>query len=724
MPAAVAAAIHDAYLALGAGAVAVRSSALAEDGVVASFAGQHETMLDVVGCDALLAAVRRCWLSLHSERARAYRRRLGRGGDAPLMAVVVQRMVPAVCSGVAFTQHPAHPVNGSRDVVVVEAVAGTGESLVSGRVTPSQYVVRRGDDPATVAGDLLDGERLTAVVRLARRVAAWAGRPQDVEWALDEAGSLYLLQARPITVAPGDSHEAVMRWTRDNVGEVLPDPVTPLSWSLLEPLGNRSFAALLRRLGIEDYPDAGLFGRFYGRVYFNQTLFQDMMSRFYPSHAGWQAAPRLALMGLRGWFLLQRLPAESDAVIADILAQRSAGGDMSTWRELSVRAMEVHLAVSVMGELFYQALGKLLSRWGGGVTTVAALTTGLTGVRSAEAGRALAALARRVGRDERVRTLLLTAEPAALPALLAETEAGRELWERIESFLAEHGHSAAQEFELAAPRWRDDPAIILSALRAQVRAAGDPRADPTADRLAATARVEQRLGPLQRRIFRFLLRRAQSLTMTRENLKYHFVIAHSRLRDLYLALAEQFVAAGQLSDPDDIFFLTAAEVAALSESGLEEVAVRLAERRRAWEDDCRVRPPFAIEQRNGRLHPSSPPAASVGDEGVLLRGFAASPGSYTGRARVVLAPGNGAGLEPGEVLVAPATSPGWAPLFLAAGALVTEIGGTLSHGAIIAREYGLPAVLNVIGATRHIHTGQLVHVDGSRGVVRLLEEAT
>jgi len=210
-----AAAICDAYRALGKGAVAVRSSALAEDGDAASFAGQYETFLNVAGCDALLTAVRRCWVSLRNERGLAYRRHLGRDESVPAMAVVVQRMVPAAQSGVAFT---LDPVSGQGDVVIVEAVAGTGESLVSGQVAPDRYIVRREDAPLEIAGGLLDEERLSAVVNLARQVEAWAAQPQDVEWALDEAGQVYLLQARPITVVPTRNRRGRLRLCQQETG--------------------------------------------------------------------------------------------------------------------------------------------------------------------------------------------------------------------------------------------------------------------------------------------------------------------------------------------------------------------------------------------------------------------------------------------------------------------------------------------------------------------------
>ena len=733
MPPEVAAAIDRAYRTLGGGPVAVRSSAVAEDAGGASFAGQYETVLNVVGGDALLEAVRRCWASLWSEGALAYRRALGLETE-PAMAVVVQRMVDAAQAGVAFT---VDPVSGRRDVVVVEAVAGRGERLVGGRAKPRRYLVRQGEDGHALGDDLLDGARLAAVVRLARRVEAWAGRPQDVEWALDRSGNVYLLQARPITVA-GPLHQATVRWTRDNVGEVIPDPVTPLSWSVLEPVTNGAFRGVLRRLGVGRL-SGRLFARFYGRVYLNQTLFQAVMSRFYLSQAGWRALPRLAWAGSRALWQILRLPGEAGEVVQVIRTrcQAEEGLDLSAlspadllarveeWRRLERAAMEVHLAVTTVADLLYQALDKGLSRWGDGSVTAAALTAGLTGMQSAEVGRALAGLARSVRRDEDLCALVLGTPPRDLPARLAETESGRALWARIETFLAQHGHGAEREFELAAPRWREDPAPLLAALQAQVRALDDgASSDLAAPRAAAVASVEGRMSPPSRWFFRSVLSRARTFTLARENLKYHFVLAHARLREICRALGARLTAEGRLNGEEDLFFLTVEEVVALVEGkvGGEEAQQRVARRRRMWEEYWSVAAPPAIEERpGGRLHPVEVEVAQA-EDGPLLQGLAASPGTYTGRARVVRTLEEGARLEPGEVLVAPATSPGWAPLLAAAGALVTEIGGVLSHGAIIAREYGLPAVLNVAGATRRIRTGCLVVVDGDRGTVHLVEE--
>ena len=692
IPSPIVAAIRSACLVFGEDRVAVRSSALAEDAVATSFAGQHDTFLGVDGDAAVLEAVRGCWISLWSERALAYRQNMSPGSETShsstgraAMPVLVQRMVPAAQAGVAFT---LDPVSGRRDVVVIEAVAGGGAPLVGGRVAPQRYVVRKEDGDPEVHPDEsgLSSAQLAAVTRLAQEAATWAGQPQDVEWVLDTDGDVYLLQARPITVTPSsqtvqeDAKEhghdkVVMRWTRDNVGEVLPNPVTPLSWSVLDPLGNLSFASVLRRLGIRDFPDSGLFGRFYGRVYFNQTLFQETMSRFYPSRGGWRALPRLAVMAVRVLWLIRNLPREGKAVISQVLEQHHSERDVdlevltpedllfrvSRWRSVENATMEVHLGASAIAQLLYQALDKLLERWCDDIVTAAELTVGLSGLHSAEAGRALAAIAQQVHQDSSLRDLVQTTSPELLVDSLSKTKEGEALLEQLEAFLLDHGHSTSQEFELAAPRWREDWSTITSALQAQVRAAADMESAlvPRTVRLEATARVKDQLSPPKYWIFRRLLHITHIFIVVRENLKYHFVIAHSRLRDLYLALAGRFVSAEWLTSLEDIFFLTSHEVTALVHGHLEGTAGLVAERRERWETDLKRSSPTAIEQLDdGRIRPVSPPTRQKDGNGQILRGFAASPGTFTGRARVLLTPADGGDIRPGEVLVAPATNPG------------------------------------------------------------------
>lgn len=698
--------------------IAVRSSALGEDSDRASFAGQHDTFLDVGDFHALLTAIRGCWASLWNKEAVHYRLHRNEEVTSPAMAIILQPMVRAVWAGVAFT---ADPVTGRQDRLTIEVVEGSGEALVQGQATPDRYTVPVGPEGPRPDPDLPD--EIRAVAELAWRVARWANSPQDIEWALDEEGRLHLLQARPITVLGSEEAESIL-WTRDNVGEVVPDPVTPLSWSVLDPLTNRAFAHLLHRLGIGDYPQAGLFGRFYGRVYFNQTLFQAMLRRFYVSETPWRSAPRLMLTGLRALWLLYRLPSEARREIRTIRTYRTQGCEIATWRRLIEQTMATHLGVTVMAELLHMALEKVLARWTDGEIPAAALTAGLRGVRSAEAGHALATLARRARNDPRLRQIILKTPVDQLSHRLTTTAHTQPFWEQFQRFLEEHGHSAAQEFELAAPRWRDDPTPVLAALRAQVAEGEQPSTiAPPSPVEAAIARVEAQLGLGKRWLFRRLLATARRFAQLRENLKYHFVMAYSYLRDHYLAQARQLIAVGRLTEVRGIFFLTEAEVEALIAGNLPpaEAGARIAHRLEEWRKARGLPSPSVLRQRpDGSLEAREEATSWEIAVRRMMQGVAASPGQVVGPARVVHNLDEARTLRPGEVLVAPAITPGWSPLLLTAGGLVTERGGILSHGAILAREYGRPAVLNVPQATRRLRTGQRLRVDGSRGVVEVL----
>ena len=785
--------VHDAlvgaYRELTAGdptaAVAVRSSALAEDAIDASFAGQHDTFLNVRGELALLESIKRCWASLWTARSQSYRARLRPDDPGAALAVIVQRMAPAERAGVVFT---IDPVTGA-DEIVLEAVPGLGERLVSGSITPDRYRVDkrtwkvRQASPARQGHAILNPNQLGQIARLAAQVEHFFGQPQDIEWALGGA-HIYLLQSRPVPgqcPVPGRCPVPAMPrpdfvtedgqvdmaalldradeiggeiWTDDNVGEVIPGVVTPLSWSVLEPLGNGAFRRFLRRVGVRRYPEAGLFGRFFGRVYFNQSQFQRLMSRFYPSHLAQsggrsrpvaliRAALALAETGLRALLLILILPREVERAIKTVPAelkrapnpQTLTGRDLSTeterWQEIGQRAMSTHLAVTIFASLLYELLPKLVSRRSGGELETAHLMTGLPGMKSAEMGRDLAALAETAAETD-LRALLLNTPPEALSDCLAALPADHRFHRELEQFLEKHGHAGLREFELAFPRWREDVGYVLALVQNHLRARRPPDSEAQwTSRRRATAALRRRLrfGP-RRLFFEILLRWTQVYSVARENMKYTFVMAHSHLRELYLVLAQRLVEQDALAEAADLFYLTQDEIESFLFAQIKaRTLAETAARRRAEylrQRKAQAKPPKIIEQRaDGSLHPLT--LAENGDmvatDETTLRGVAASAGRVTGRARVILEPANSARLEPGEILVAPSTNPSWAPLLLNAGGLITEIGGLLSHGAIVAREYGLPAVLNVKGATQAIRTGQRLIVDGYAGTVRILNES-
>jgi len=541
-------------------------------------------------------------------------------------------------------------------------------------------------------------------------------------------------------------------WTRDNVGEVIPGVVTPLSWSVLEPLGNGAFRYFLRCMGVHHYPHEGLFGLFYGRVYLNLTRFQALLRRFYPSEVGarlsfWQrlgAAFTLLKTALRAVWLLLTLPGQAQRYIAEMPGHLRANGenappsvdllaDAARWREICQRGMNVHLAITIFANLLYEFLDKLVRRWRGDAeVTTADLVTGLPGMRSAEVGRALRALAQQAAATPEARRILLDSPAEEVLGRLRACPAAESLLAGLEAFLAEHGHSSQQEFELMAPRWRDDPTPVLSMLQGQVRAAdGAEVEDQVAVRQRAThvmrsclLRGLERLIPWRWALFALALHWSQEYSVLRENMKYAFVLAYGQLREDYLTLAAQLVKAGQLNVADDIFFLRAEELTGLVDGSQDVSAARalIAQRRREHELHLSTDAPSTIEEHGGEHRQPQVPQAER-PTGRVLPGLAASPGRVTARARVMFDPSEAASLQKGEVLVAPATNPAWSPLFLTAGALVTEIGGLLSHGAIVAREYGLPAVLNVKDATKIIRTGQLLTVDGWQGTVYIEDGA-
>ncbi|MDY7042167.1 MAG: hypothetical protein SVX38_15015, partial [Chloroflexota bacterium] len=488
--------------------------------------------------------------------------------------------------------------------------------------------------------------------------------------------------------------EDITLWTRDNVGEVIPGVVTPLSWSVLEPLSNGAFRYFLRRMGVSHYPEAGLFGLFYGRVYLNMSRFQELLHRFYPSEIGagldsgprWayrlRAIPTLLITGVRALWQLLALPVQARRYIFNEPCHRDVEQSASPsaenllvmaarWQEVCQQGMNVHLAITIFANLLYQLLDKLVERWRGDAeVTAAELLTGLPNMRSAQVGRALHALARRAAAMPEARQILLDSPTKEVWWRLQACPPAEALVAELEAFLAEHGHASQQEFELMVPRWRDDPTPVLGMLQGQVRAAGGVDAEEqmvvrqraTRAMRACLTRGLERVMPLRWAFFALLLSRTQEYSVLRENMKYAFVLTYGQLRENYLALAAQLVADGRLSASDDIFFLRAEEVSDLVDGSLDALEVRglIARQREERERHLVTDAPLTTEERE-REHCRQQAPQVDRPASRVLPGLAASPGRVTARARVVFDPSEAALLQKGEVLVAPATNPAWSP---------------------------------------------------------------
>jgi len=804
VPAEVADAVAAAYESMTAGSqepdcpVAVRSSATAEDLPTASFAGQQDTFLNVVGTASVLEAVHRCWVSLWTDRAVTYRAVNGIDHATVELAVVVQRMVDAAVAGVLFT---ADPVTGRRHRAVIDASPGLGEAVVSGAVNPDRFVVdadtgevverRLGDKkvevrPAAGGGTeevsrttadgsaSLSDDQLQALAALGARVEGHYGAPQDIEWAVDDGGALWLTQARPITTLfplpdaaaaypPGDDSR-VRVYFCFSLAQGLHRPITPMGRSAfgvvgaavagvaglpaVDPLeGPRAVTSAAGRLFLDI---TAIMRHPVGRVLFPRVL-DVMEARAAVVLRGLLDDPRLSRRrGGRAAFAARFARAAVRYRIPMVAVRAVARPDAAHRRVARVESELRHKTRPLRGVSADERLDAAVRLMGAEVVPqVPRLAP------AAAAGFLCLALARRLlGEDARPGDLqaVLRGLPhnvttemdlelwdlsarirgdADAAALIRDGEAG-ELVSRyragtlppvvqqgLASFLERYGHRAVAEIDVGMPRWREDPSHLLGVLANYLRLPADA-ADPAGDFRRGAEAAEAMIATLQDRARRrsrpranvvgFSLRRTRELAGLREMPKYLMVLGLSGVRAELTAVGAELASAGRVDDADDVFFLHLREVReALSGADQRE---RVRQRREEYGRELRRRRIPRVVLSDG----TEPEARSVPDVAGDMRGTPASAGTVTAPARVVLDPA-GAHLEPGEVLVAPSTDPGWTPLFLTAGGLVMEMGGANSHGAVVAREYGIPAVVGVPDATTRIETGQQVFVDGTSGVV-------
>jgi pyruvate,water dikinase len=786
MPPAGKASILQAYQDL-AGPVAVRSSATAEDLPDRSFAGQYETTLEVNSEAGLWAAIRRCWDSLDSERAQAYRNEAEAPGSAPVMAVLVQRMVPAEVSGVLFT---VDPLTRERGRMLINATKGLGEALVSGRITPDEYRVDRasGSIAARPSGEtpVLPDTAIRELCAIAQRIEAHFGAPQDIEWCWAQ-GRFSILQARPITTLsqtcaapalqvlwghPTNASLAqgqVVFWSNWNTRENLPYPLKPLAWSFFNDMAVPEVMAAI--WGIHPasplYPYNCLLDLVNGRAYWNMSMLlgrplmgravlrqlkiidQEAGATFERLLASGEFKPfRLPIGGWRQWgsFLtgvgtvlgfpwlaspeaLQRRCdhywEQATAFESTPVEGKSAGdllGEIRRFVGVTARFGFPMLFVAGKSMLAGAIIQRMTRPW----TDLhpGDLMAGMAGDKTMETALELYRLSRVTPEVERIYL-----DPALVEVAthLRKRPEGRAFLERLERFLETYGHRGTKDLDLGHPSWKEDPSFIHQMIRSYLKA-GPADWNPLSQFQAAVDRreatrveIERRLGtgwfdrmfPLRRWIFRACLRRLFSFFPLRENFKFYGVKMFPGSRRILAEIGRRYVERGWLEAPQDLYFLTVEELERQErEPSPESLAATIRERKARWQSQLDSPAPFIIRSDGRPVEGLEP--AQAGDR---LKGLAASQGRITGIARVIREPSEGHRLGKGEILVAPTTEPGWAPLFLLAGGLVMEVGGAICHGAIVAREYGIPAVVGARGATSLIQDGETITVDGYRGEI-------
>ncbi|MFF0742935.1 rifamycin-inactivating phosphotransferase [Streptomyces sp. NPDC004111] len=784
---------------------AVRSSATAEDLPTASFAGQQDTYLNVVGPEEVLRHVSRCWASLFTERAVVYRARNGIDHRTVHMAVVVQRMVLPRASGILFT---ADPVTGDRKTATVDAGFGLGEALVSGLVNPDVFKVRGetiteravaakeralralpGGGTREVAIDgpqrelpALTDEQVVRLVRLGRRIEAHFGGPQDIEWCLADDG-FRIVQSRPITTLfpvpvrpadPGTGGADRGNHVYVSVGhqQMMTDPMKPLGYSMWQltamvPMyeaGGRLFVDVTRSLA-SPASRAGLLDLMGKGDPLVRDALETVIDRgdFVPSlpdadpgpgrqsrtAAAASAAEERADGGLA--------PDGVDpAVVPELVARSRASvaaleDGIRTKRgpelfEFLLEAFEEHKRV-LSDPLNFKAimagmeatwwLNDRLRDWLGEKNPADTLTLSAPGNITSRMGLELLDIADVIRPHAEVVAYLQSLQDGApggtrdggdedFLAELPKFPGGTEAREAIEGYLDRYGMRCVGEIDITRPRWRERPASLVPAVLDNVRnfapgaagrrfEEGRRKARQKEEEVLARLR-DQPDGARRAEATKRMIDQVRAFIGYREYPKYDIVRRYFVYKRALMAEAERLVRAGALAERDDVFHLTFPEFHAAVRAG--EVDGELVRRRKeAFRSYGALTPPRVLtsdgEALSGAYRRDDVPAGA-------LVGVPVSAGTVEGRARVVLDVAD-ADLAAGDILVTPFTDPSWSPLFVGIAGLVTEVGGLMTHGAVIAREYGLPAVVGVDGATRLIRDGQRIRLHGTDGYVELLD---
>jgi len=744
--------VLDAYRQLDEKAVAIRSSATAEDLPEAAFAGQQETFLNVIGEPELLEAVRACWASLWSERAILYRAHQNVDQASVKLAVVVQQMVPADVAGVMFT---ANPVSGERNELIIDANPGLGEAVVSGMVTPDQFVVNKrsrrvtGQRPgrkeviirakegggteqvtSTQNATVLSSQAIRKLADLGIAIERHYGAPQDIEWAWiqndSKTGKFYILQSRPMTALPEPLKvSGPMRLVVPMLAEMWPTRPYPLDMTTFTGTIERAIGNLLVTMigKSAPNPDESFLEEDGVVVQFQPPQVHPSLSMLFTP---WVTMWRTRHYDLARW--------ETDPLLAEFIAKSRAleGRDLKTltWKQnmetlrealaLIPRVMELRerylpqALLGLAGLWLLLALTRHSDRFGTLVSGVQTKTT--------ETNQALEDLAKQIRTDATLRDVFHGTEIQYLRAKLENSQAGQSFLKQFEAFLDQYGHRETA-LTISQPAWKDQPENVLAILK--VLAETQPK-QPASYNVWQRTRDELRahsiLGTrLLRNVFLKSLSKTRTLFQIREDTHFYATLVQPTIRRVSLELGRKSVDVGVLDEVEEIFHLRLEELETLGEPWPppeEKVAeIRaLVARRKAKRESLANKPMI-----DPRLLTITSQAEAEMD--VLLKGTSGSPGLAQGPARIVHDVSEFGKLRAGDVLVAPVTNPAWTPLFQRAAAVVVDTGGAASHAAIVAREYGVPAVMGTMNGTKELEDGQWIQVDGSRGLVLKAKES-
>jgi len=781
-------------------AVAVRSSATAEDLPDLSFAGQQDTYLNIIGEEFLLDAIPRCWASLWTARAIGYRARNAISHDNVALAVVVQQMVQSEASGVLFT---ANPLTGKRSETVIEATFGLGEALVSGQVEPDHYVVETasgrilsktlGAKALAIQGQAgggtitieqnesrrqaLPDEQIMALTRLGQYAATHFGSPQDMEWAFAN-GQIYVVQSRPITslypLPTNVAEEPLEVLLSFGVWQGMLDPYTPLGQDMLSGFvtglafifgtkmkteeqrallnaGERLFVNLTGLLKTSTGRDI-IEGFLSSIDPISNAILSNLLKELKlptPERTNLRARLRMVsgLLPLLYGILFNLLsPARGRARLERKIEQELAHAQSefqaaktlsdlvdaiaSTPTQLPRELMPYLLSGIISGQMPLQVLIRLVADVPGGPELALELTRGLPHNVTTEMDLALWRTAQTIRAEVGTATYFNQTDVPTLVSAYRSGSLPPSIQTTITHFMANYGMRGIGEVDLGRSRWNDDPTHIFQMLKNYLQI--DPKNSPEAvflrgaekahlaqEQLIATF-LQTRRGKAKARMIKMMVLRLRELGGLRETPKFTVVRLFGHMRTALLKAGQNLVDTGVLTSGEDVFFLHVPELKALASGETRDWQALITERQAIYQRELHRKHSPRIMLSDGTAFYNAP-TSNVVEAKNTLSGSPVSPGSVEGIVHVVLNP-HGIQITPGEILVCPATDPAWTPLFLTAGGLVMEVGGMMTHGSVVAREYGIPAVVCVQQATERLKTGQRVQVDGSSGKITILQD--
>ena len=766
MPQEVSDAIKTAYAGLGNIAVAVRSSATAEDLPDASFAGQQETYLNIQGENEVLDAVKRCWVSLWTARAIAYRVKNGIKQEIVALAVVVQKLAFSDASGVMFT---LNPINGRRSEMIVNAAWGLGESVVSSLVTPDTIVVDKnaerivsyeaankeimtvrtsdGTEEIPTPKQLRKKHALTRnqvmrLTQLGKKIEKYYEMPMDVEWAL-EKDKLYIVQARPITVLPPEwtLPEKDVIYTKGSLAEHLPNPVTPLFATLGLEIVNRASALLwidmFGKSAKKLLPENGAYTIINGYVYLsaNSKPFLIAVKSLSPrslrraltnSVARWETARKEFEDVIKQW---------EEKPMHMLNAHQIMEGIQTVFYGACIYFTRIQLtlpAASISETLFTKFFQGAARR--AGITDTSVLLLGFDTI-ALQSEKNLWDLSE-WAKQSNTLGFYLKSNPAAkiaedFKSSILPAEVSQEVWiewkSRINAYFKEFG-CTAYEFDFAYATPQEILTPTFESIKAFLEEKGE---NPYSRQIAFEKRrkqaeneILQQIGGHRKKLFLKLLHWAQNTAPMRENAIYLMGMGHPLIRRMLQEISERLLTGGAISHLDDIYWLTKTELETLITQLDKNIPLsNLSEAipaRQAEHDTFRgYVSPSQLPEKNKKAVSH---ATQIQKDGkIVLTGIGTSAGVVTAPACVLNSPADFEKFQPGSILIAVTTTPAWTQLFASASAIVTDIGGPLSHSSIVAREYGIPAVMATHTATRSIKNGQMITVDGSEGTVTIDE---